>query len=128
PVRLAGRHFMTHLETPRSKLRRSARVMAALFAATLVVTGCSAGPLVPDSQPDADPSASVAPPEDAAPVITREQCVVGTWQVDNEAFESYMNSFIPKSGVQMSISGGNFMRFDDAGTFFGWRDDFTMTT
>lgn len=106
-----------------------ATLIATLCAAALLVTACSAGPLANGPlDPDAEPSASVDPGDDAAPVITREECVVGTWQVDNAAFEAYMNTLIPNAGIRMTISGGNFMRFDDAGSFFSWRDNFTMTT
>lgn len=101
--------------------------VATLGALALLLTGCSAGPLTNGPlDPDADPLSSADPAEDAAPVITREQCVVGTWQVDNAAFESYMNSLIPSRDIRMEISGGNYMRFDDAGSFFSWREDFTM--
>jgi hypothetical protein len=106
-----------------------ATLIATLCAAALLVTGCAAGPLANGPlDSDAEPSASVDAPDDTAPVITREECVIGTWQVDNAAFEAYMNSLIPSAGVRMTISGGNYMRFDDAGSFFSWRDDFTMTT
>lgn len=106
-----------------------ARRVIALAAVALLATGCSAGPLANDPlDPDAEPSTSVDAPDEAAPVITREQCVVGTWQVDNAAFEAYLNTLVPSGGIRMTVSGGNFMRFDAAGSFFSWRDNFTMTT
>lgn len=104
-----------------------ATLVATLCVAALLITGCSTGqpsPTDPDGDPSASASAGPAEPE----IITPAQCVIGTWQVDNAAFEAYMNSLIPSAGIRMTISGGNYMRFDDAGSFFSWRDDFTMTT
>ncbi|HRN29534.1 MAG TPA: hypothetical protein PK781_03370 [Terrimesophilobacter sp.] len=104
-------------------------LLTAALATTLLVTACSAGPLGADpTDPGTEPSASVDATPDAAPVVTREQCVIGTWQVDNAAFESWMNTLVVSVPVNMAVSGSSYMRFDDQGSFFTWRDDFTFTT
>lgn len=98
-----------------------------LCAAALLVTSCSAGPIV-SVDPNADPNVAETDAPAEPEVVTPTQCVIGTWQVDNAAFESWMNSLVVSVPVQMAVSGSSYMRFDDQGTFFTWRDDFTFTT
>lgn len=123
---------MTLCPTPARVSRgrgRFAALSAAVLAATLLVTGCTEEQDgTTDADPDAQPSASAEATEDTTPVLTREECVVGTWQIDNAAFERFLNRLAPAGGVQVSVSGGSFLRFDDAGTFFAWREDFTIAT
>ena len=109
------------------------RVVIAAATLLLMLTAC-----FPENPPaidpalnvpqdsDTDSTASENPENNVTPAITREECVIGTWQVDNAVFEAYMNSLAPSAGMHMSISGGNFMRFDGAGSFTSWREDFTM--
>lgn len=111
--------------------RTNPLVLTAVLATMLLATACSAGPLATGPvDPGAEPPASVEESADAAPALTREQCVVGTWQVDNAAFEEYLNSLMigVPTGARMEVSGASFWRFDDAGTFYSWREDFTFTT
>src|SRR5690606_27714196 len=68
-----------------------ATLVATLCAAALLITGCSTGQPSP-TDPDADPSASASAAPAEPEIITPAQCVIGTWQVDNAAFEAYMNS------------------------------------
>ncbi len=76
-----------------------------------------------------DDSDSLADPADASPQgMSRAECVIGIWQADNAVFESYMNSLVPEPSMRMSITGASLIRFDAAGQFFSWREDFTMTT
>lgn len=103
-----------------------------IAATALLIAGCSVGPLAPDTNheptdPDATPT-DPAPTEEPAQaeVITTDKCVIGTWQVDNAAFQTYMNSLAPSAGGHMTVSGASFMRFDGEGTFSMWREDFTF--
>lgn len=126
---------MTLIATSTSKqtvLGTTAR-LAVAAALLLSLAGCDLVPEPPvGSDPNIPGSENPLQPDqgedETPPVVTVDQCVIGSWQVDNTAFQAYMNSLAPSTGVQMSISGASYMRFDDAGTFFSWRDDFTMTT
>lgn len=104
---------------------RHPRALAALATIALILTGCSTP--APDPLTD-DPEAPVEVENAEAPVaLSPEECVVGTWRVDNGAFEDYMNSLATGVGGHMAVTGASFMRFDGEGTFSRWRDDFTFT-
>lgn len=115
-------------QSARSILASPLRPLTALATAVgfaLIVAGCSAGPLAPANGEPVDPEATST--EAAPEVVSVEDCVAGTWQVDNAAFEGYMNSLGTSVGGHMAVSGASYMRFDGEGTFSMWREDFTFT-
>lgn len=103
-----------------------------LLALSLLLAGCSAGPGEPGlASPGGEPNASGTPEADV--VIGPEECVVGSWKVDNATFEKFLNastgagSGIP-AGVDTTVrvSGDSYLRFDGESAYYGWRDDFTL--
>ena len=83
-------------------------------------------PVKPEQVEQTEPPA----PKEVSP----DQCVLGSWQVENQDFEEMMNALVANSpdipaGMTPSIAvtGGSYFRFDDQGNFFSWRDNFTFT-
>lgn len=116
----------------RTALSRARQLALPLLVVPLLLAGCSTGPGAPGGgSPSGEPTASGTPK--AQMVVGPKECVVGSWKVDNATFENFVNtstgigSGIP-AGVDTTIrvSGNSYLRFDDKGAYFGWRDDFTL--
>lgn len=98
--------------------------MASAVTLTLLLTGCA----TEQDEHEHDEVEQEADAESTAPeehVLGPAECLVGSWRVDNARFEEYLNSL--GTGVSMAVSGANYLRFDDEGKYFTWREDFTFT-
>lgn len=90
---------------------------AAALLSALTLTGCT-------TEPEPAPDASPTPEAEVTSEPTAAECLIGTWQTDNSSYER----FLAAAGAPMAVDGAEFWRFDEAGTYFNWREDFGFTT
>ena len=101
-----------------TRLLTPAALLGALALTGLTLTGCS-------TEPGPAPDATPAPSEvEVAPEPTAAECLIGTWRSDNASYEQFLSAV----GAPMTVSGAEFWRFDEAGAYFNWREDFGYTT
>jgi hypothetical protein len=105
----------------RTTSRLPTLIIASAVTLAVLLTGCASEPDEPELDPQADADAEQV---EVVAEIGPAECLIGTWQVDNASFEA----FLVANGGGMAVSGGDFMRFDDAGAYFSWSEDFTFST
>lgn len=62
-------------------------------------------------------------------------CLTGSWQLRNETFEAALVELVQndpsipadmRAGMDITLSGGSFIRFDGGDLYTAWQDEFTM--
>lgn len=119
-------------------MMKSDRARAARLAMTVLLGATLLGGCAGDDSPEESlvTSAEDVVAEEDVDQLSGPDCLTGTWKMRNETFEAALAEMLRndpalppqmRGNFSLELSGASYIRFDGAGLYTAWLDDFTMT-